>query len=66
MIALADTLNPESVTLDLRATTGREAIQETAALLKGRLPVLDWELLRAELYKAAPCLTEAGGTFADA
>ena len=64
MIALADTLNPESVTLDLRATTGREAIQETAALLKGRLPVLDWELLRAELYKAAPCLTEAGGTFA--
>jgi len=64
MISLADTLHPESVNLDLVAITAREAIQETAALLKGRLPVLDWDQLKTELPKSAPCLAEAAGTFA--
>ena len=64
MIALADTLDPDCVALNLKSTTSREAIDETASLLRGQLPVLDWEDLRAQLPKSAPCLTETGGTFA--
>jgi len=63
MISILDTLHPESVSLQLGATTGREAIHETAELLRGRLPVLDWDQLHAALYKSAPCLTEDGGNF---
>jgi len=64
MIALADTLKPECVNLDLESTTAREAIDATSSLLRGQLPVLDWDSLSAELHKSTPCLTEAGGSFA--
>jgi PTS system nitrogen regulatory IIA component len=63
MIAIADTLDSDCVALNLTSTTSREAIEETASLLRGQLPVLDWEDLRANLHKSAPCLTEADGTF---
>jgi len=64
MIALADTLDPDCVALDLEATTGTDAIRETALLLRGQLPVLDWEELHGQLHRSAPCLTEADGGFA--
>ncbi len=64
MISIGDTLQPESVSLDLRASTSSEAITEAALLLRGQLPVLDWDLLHSQLHKSAPCLTEADGTFA--
>ena len=63
MIAIADTLDPDSVTLNLEATSGREAIDEAATLLKGQLAVLDWDVLRKELHHAAPCVAEDTGTF---
>jgi hypothetical protein len=61
MISLADTLHPESVNLDLVAITAREAIQETAALLKGRLPVLDWDQLKTDFQSLRPALQKPRG-----
>ena len=64
MIAIADTLRPESVRLALTATSGSAAIDEVAALLETAPAVLDWEELRTDLHRSAPCLSENGSTFA--
>jgi mannitol/fructose-specific phosphotransferase system IIA component (Ntr-type) len=64
MISIADTLQPESVVLNLQARTAKDAINETASSLRSQISVLDWEKLQSQLHKSAPCLTEAGGTFA--
>ena len=63
MIGIAETVSPDSVILELEATSGPEAIRETALLLRGQLAVLDWEQLHTELYRSAPCLSETDGTF---
>jgi mannitol/fructose-specific phosphotransferase system IIA component (Ntr-type) len=64
MIAIADTLRPESVRLTLTATSGPAAIDEVAALLETAPAVLDWDELHAGLHRSAPCLAENDAAFA--
>lgn len=56
MSAISEILEAEDVALELRATTLRAAISETAERLRDHVGVLDWEALAEGLYKAAPCL----------
>jgi PTS system nitrogen regulatory IIA component len=64
MITLADILPADHVTLDVAATTPREAIDEVAALLKNDIAVNDWDALITGVHASAPCLPEVGGGFA--
>ena len=63
MITLADILPAVHVTLDVVATTPREAIDEVAALVKKAPGVDDWDALLAGVHAAAPCLPEPAGGF---
>jgi mannitol/fructose-specific phosphotransferase system IIA component (Ntr-type) len=64
MITIADLLDHDHVTLQLRSTDSRAAIDEVAALLKSDPAVLVWETLLTGVQASAPCLPEPGGGFA--
>ena len=64
MITLADLLPATHVTLEVTATTPREAIDEVAALVKNDPGVDDWNALLAGVHAVAPCLPEIEGGFA--
>ena len=64
MITVANLLHPEHVSLQLRASESKAAIDEVAALLKKVPAVLDWNALLKGVHASAPCLPEPGGGFA--
>jgi PTS system nitrogen regulatory IIA component len=64
MITIGGLLHPDHVTLDVRATQSKAAIDEVAVLLKSDPAVLDWEALAVGIHDTAPCLIEPAGGFA--
>jgi mannitol/fructose-specific phosphotransferase system IIA component (Ntr-type) len=64
MITIADLLPHDHVSLHIRATQSKAAIEEVAALVKGDPAVLDWDALLEGVLASAPCLPEPAGGFA--
>jgi mannitol/fructose-specific phosphotransferase system IIA component (Ntr-type) len=63
MITISDILRSDRISLDLRATQAKPAIDEVTAMLKSDPGVADWDALYKGVHGSAPCLPEPGGGF---
>lgn len=64
MITISDILRSDHVSLELKATEPKAAIDEVAFMLKNDPGVADWEAFYKGVHGAAPCLPEPSGGFA--